>query len=105
MYLVVSDHAWDRLEQRVQGEVEIPEARILKLGRLVGLGQEFHIRDFLYSYVCEKDDEETVVLLTVLINVTSNPTMTKQNREAEFQTRRRCRLQTKWKRDKAWERE
>jgi hypothetical protein len=90
MYLVISDHAYDRLEQRVQGEVEIPEARILKLGRLVGLEEEFHVRDFLYSYVCKKDDCDAVVLLTVLVNVTSNPTMTKQNRRAEFQMRRQC---------------
>lgn len=103
MYLVVSDHAWDRLEQRVQGEVEIPEARILKLGRLVGLGEEFHVRGgILYTFVC-KGDEDVIILVTVLYNVTDKPKMTKQNRRKEFHTRRQCRLRTKFKKERQWD--
>jgi hypothetical protein len=102
MYLVISDHAYDRLEQRVQGEVKIPEERIFRLCQLVDSNEEFHVRDFLYSYVCKKDDCDAVVLLTVLVNVTNSPTMTKQNRRAEFHSRRLGRQSNNWKELKKW---
>lgn len=104
MYLVVSDHAWDRLEQRVQGEVEIPEARILKLGKLVETNDEFHVRGILYTFVCKRGGD-AVILVTVLYNVTDKPKTTKQNRQKEFHTRRLGRLQTEFKKERQWERE
>ncbi len=102
MYLVISDHAYDRLAQRVQGEVEIPEERILRLGQLVDTNEEFHVRGMLYNFICKRGGD-AVVVLTVTYNVTHQPMMTQQNRRAEFYSRHRRRTQTRWKRDKIWQ--
>jgi hypothetical protein len=101
MYLIISDHAYDRLEQRVQGKVNIPEERILRLCRLVDPNQEFHVREFLYTFVCKRTGN-SCVLVTVLINVTHNAKMTKQNRIKEFHSRRLGRQSNNWKELKKW---
>jgi hypothetical protein len=101
MYLVISDHAYDRLAQRVQGEVEIPEERILRLGQLVDTNEEFHVNEFLYTFVCKRTGD-SCVLVTVLLNVTYNAKMTKQNRIQEFRNRRLGRQKTNWTELKKW---
>jgi hypothetical protein len=102
MYLIISDHAYDRLEQRVQGKVNIPEERILRLCRLVDPNQEFHVREFLYTFVCKRTGN-SCVLVTVLINVTHNAKMTKQNRIKEFYSRHRRRLPNYYRKNKQWQ--
>jgi hypothetical protein len=102
MYLVISDHAYDRLAQRVQGEVEIPEARILKIGALVESNTEFHVRGVLYNFICKRGGD-AVILMTVTYNVTHQPMMTQQNRRAEFYSRHRRRLPNYYRKNKQWQ--
>jgi phosphoribosyl-AMP cyclohydrolase len=102
MYLIISDHAYDRIHERMQGEVEIPEVRILKIGALVESNTEFHVRGVLYNFICKRS-EDAVVVLTVTYNVTHRPMMTQQNRRAEFYSRHRRRLPNYYRKNKQWQ--
>jgi|688.fasta_scaffold16698_5 hypothetical protein len=102
MYLVISDHAYDRIHERVNGEVEIPEARILKIGALVEYDTEFHVRCVLYNFICKRGGD-AVILMTVTYNVTHQPMMTQQNRRAEFYSRHRRRLLNYYRKNKQWQ--
>lgn len=67
MRIVWSEHATERASER--GAFGPPPIhRIEKCGGLVEEGEEFHVTEFLYIWVCKRLDADTTMIVTVLIN-------------------------------------
>lgn len=92
-------HYVDRFEERASDGDAPPYAKIDRIGRLVDIGEEFHVRTYNNIYVCKRISELTVVIVTVLYNVSNKKHTTRQCRKEIGRRRRLGRVQKRFRED------
>ncbi len=92
-----SDHFIIRCEERAGNGEAPPLAKIERIGRLVAINEEFHVRTYSYVYVCKRISERSIVIVTILYNVSNKHHTTRQCRK-EIGRRRRLGRIDKWNR-------
>jgi hypothetical protein len=93
-----ADHFMIRCEERAENGESPPLARIERIGRLVAIDEEFHVRTYSYIYVCKRISERSIVIVTILYNVANKHHTTRQCRK-EIGRRRRLGRIDKWNRE------
>lgn len=98
MNIEQADHFMIRCEERAENGEPPPLARIERIGRLVAVDEEFHVRTYSYIYVCKRISEWSIVIVTILYNVANKQHSTRQCRK-EIGRRRRLGRIEKWNRE------
>ena len=89
------DHFVIRYEERAENGEVPPYDKIERIGRLVDIGEEFHVRTCVYIYVCKRISEQSVMIVTILYNVANKSHTTRQCRKEIGRRKRLGRIQ-KW---------
>jgi len=84
-----SEHANERAKERAFAGLKAPNAKIAKIARLVEHGEEFHIKEPLYTWVCKRLTDTSVVLVTILHTVHNMKRPLQRRKELHKQTRKR----------------
>jgi hypothetical protein len=66
MNIIWSDHAIKTFDDR--GQSSAPVDRIERQGRLVQIGEEFHIKTTLNIFVCKRLNDDEIIIVTVMFN-------------------------------------
>ena len=69
MNIYWSDHANDRALERGFEGLKAPNSKIAKIATLVDIGEEYHVKEPLFTWVCKRITEDSVMLVTVLHTV------------------------------------
>jgi hypothetical protein len=89
--VVTCEHAVERMSER--GAASPPKDKMVRLAERVEIMEEFHVREFLYTWVCKRIGVGTVMILTVWPNVGRE----KPPRQRRMEIRRARRLARKQK--------
>jgi len=94
--VVWSEHAVSRAIEREAGNP--PKDRIMRQIERVDIGQEFHVKEFLYIWVCKRIGIATAMIVTVIHNDKEN----KIPKQRRLEIKRERRLQRKSKERAKW---
>ena len=66
-----TNHALERAEERfaTHRDLSIPNDKIVRISRLVGMGEEYRVKTPRAQFVCKKDRDDMVAVVTVLFSV------------------------------------
>lgn len=91
-----SIHAASRAEER--GAVTPPRDRIARLGNRLAIGEEFHVKEFLWTWVCKRIGVATIHIITVFPNdgVDKAPKQRRLELKRERRIARKTKERAKW---------
>jgi hypothetical protein len=89
MNIYWSEHASERAMERGFEGLTAPRAKITRIARLVELGEEFHIKEPLFTWVCKRLTDQSVMLVTVLHTVHGMKLPLQRRKQLHKQTRKR----------------
>lgn len=95
--VTVSDHALERMAER--GAASPPKDKMVRLAEHVRISEEFHVKEFLYTWICKRIGVGTVMIVTVLASVGQG----KPPRQRRMEIKRARRLAKKAKESMKWE--
>lgn len=89
MNIYWSEHANERAKERGFEGLKAPKEKIARIARLVELNEEFHIKEPLFTWVCKRLTEESVMLVTVLHTLPTMKQPLQRRRQLHKLTRKR----------------
>jgi hypothetical protein len=92
MIIDFSSHALERARERGANPSTFPESLAVRIARVVEIDEEFLVKTFLYTWICKKLEDGSVIVKSVIYTAASEGEvkLPKQRRD-EIQYERRLR--------------